>query len=71
MIVPLVQEQLDVCRGLIKKNVSIATEAIIWTLHHGHDDENFKMIGNMIIIDNCIWICSRLIILHGAKVNML
>ena len=61
---------LDARRGLIiKKNVTIATEAIIWTLHHDHDDENFKTIGDMVTIGDNAWICSRSIILPGVKIG--
>jgi len=62
--------RLDARKGLIiKKNVTIATETIIWTLHHDYNDDNFKTIGNTVIVDEYAWICSRSIILPGVRIG--
>jgi maltose O-acetyltransferase len=62
--------RLDARKGLIiKKNVTIAADACIWTLHHDYNDENFKMIGETVVIEEYAWICSRCIILPGVKIG--
>lgn len=61
---------LDARRGLmIGKNVTIGCETIIWTLHHDYNDINFKVIGDTVIIDDFVWICSRAIILPGVHIG--
>lgn len=61
---------LDSRMGInIGKNVTIACEAIIWTLQHDYNDLNFKTIGNRVIIEDYAWICSRAVILPGVKVG--
>lgn len=54
---------------IIKKNVTIAADAIVWTLHHDYNDDNFKTIGSMVSIGEYAWICSRSIILPGVKIG--
>jgi maltose O-acetyltransferase len=62
--------RLDARKGLvIKKNVTIAAEAIMWTLHHDYNDDNFKAIGDAVVIGEYAWICSRSIILPGVKIG--
>jgi len=61
---------LDARKGLIiKKNVTIATDAIIWTLHHDYNDDSFKTVGDTVTVGEYAWICSRSIILPGVKVG--
>lgn len=61
---------LDGRKGLqIKKNVTIACEAIIWTLHHDYNDKNFKAVGDPVVIEEYAWICSRAVILPGVTVG--
>ena len=61
---------LDARKGLkIERNVTIAREVMIWTLHHDYNDVNFKTIGDEVIIGEYSWICSRAIILPGVKIG--
>jgi acetyltransferase-like isoleucine patch superfamily enzyme len=61
---------LDARKGLlIRKNVTIASEAIIWTLHHDYNDLNFKTVGDKVIIEEYVWICSRAVILPGVTIG--
>ena len=61
---------LDSRNGLkIGKNVTIAYEAIIWTLNHDYNDIDFRGIGNEVIINEFAWICSRSIILPGVTIG--
>ncbi len=62
--------RLDARKGLtIKENVTIAAEASIWTLQHDYNDENFKTVGDSVILGKYAWICSRSIILPGVKIG--
>lgn len=61
---------LDARRGLIiRKNAVIACEAIIWSLNHDYNDENFCGKGALTEIGEFAWICSRSIILPGIKIG--
>ena len=61
---------LDSRCGLeIGKNVTIASETIIWTLHHDYNDLQFKAVGGPVVIENYAWICSRAIILPGVTIG--
>ena len=61
---------LDARRGLkIQESAVIATEAIIWTLHHDYNDVNFKSVGAPVTIGHHSWICSRAIILPGVNIS--
>ena len=61
---------LDARQGLhIHRNVTIAYDAIIWTLHHDMNSIDFKTIGGPVEIDDYAWICSRSIILPGIKIG--
>lgn len=61
---------LDARCGLtIRKNVVIAYDAIIWTLNHDYNDENFCGKGAPVEIGAYAWICSRSIILPGIKIG--
>lgn len=62
--------RFDARKGLtIKKNVTIAAEVMIWTLHHDYNDDYFKTTGNPVTIEEYAWICSRVIILPGVKIG--
>jgi maltose O-acetyltransferase len=56
-------------RLVISKGVTIASQVIIWTLHHNYNDENFKTIGDAVTIGEYAWICSRAVILPGVKIG--
>lgn len=61
---------LDARSGLIIGNgVTIASEVLIWTLHHDYNDDNFKAIGDRVIIKSYAWVCSRVIILPGVMIG--
>ena len=61
---------LDARRGLhLGKNVVIAYDAVIWTLHHDMNSLDFHTIGAATTIEDYAWICSRAILLPGVKVG--
>lgn len=61
---------LDARRGLhIHRNVTIAYDAIIWSLHHEMNSVDFHTIGGCVEIGEYAWICSRSIILPGVKIG--
>lgn len=61
---------LDARKGLdIGKNVTIAYDAIIWTLHHDMNSADFHGCGAKTTIDEYAWICSRSILLPGIHVG--
>lgn len=61
---------LDARRGLeIGDNVTIAYDAILWTLHHDMNSTEFQCIGGKTIIDDYVWICSRSVILPGVHIG--
>lgn len=61
---------LDARKGLILgKNVTVAKDAIIWTLHHDMNSSDFHTVGAETIIEDYSWICSRSILLPGVHVG--
>lgn len=61
---------LDGRNGLkIGKCVTIAHEAIIWTMNHDYNDVHFSVNGSQVEIGDYSWICSRSIILPGIKIG--
>ena len=61
---------LDARSGLeIGNCVTIAYDAIIWTLHHDMNSSTFEGKGGKVIIGDYAWICSRSIILPGVKIG--
>ena len=61
---------LDARCGLtIKHNAVIAYEAIIWSLNHDYNDENFCGKGAPVEIGAYAWVCSRSILLPGVKIG--
>lgn len=61
---------LDARRGLtIRKNAVIAYDAIVWTLNHDYNDENFCGKGAPVEIGEYAWVCSRSIILPGVNIG--
>ena len=54
---------------IIGENVTIATDVMIWSLHHDYNDMNFKAVGESVEICDYAWICSRAIILPGVKIG--
>ena len=61
---------LDARMGLtIRKNATIAYQAVIWTLNHDYNDPKFCGKGGHTEIGPFAWICSRSIILPGVKIG--
>ncbi len=61
---------LDARMGLtIGANVVLATEVMIWTLHHNYNDVNFKSEGAPIVIEDYAWLGSRCTILPGVTIG--
>ncbi|MGM9746969.1 MAG: acyltransferase [Paludibacteraceae bacterium] len=61
---------LDARKGLtLGKSVTIAYDAIIWTLHHDMQASDFHTIGVSTTIDDYAWICSRAILLPGVHIG--
>lgn len=61
---------LDARRGIhLHKNVTVAYDAIIWTLHHDMNSEDFRAVGGPVEIGEYAWICSRSIVLPGVKIG--
>lgn len=61
---------LDARRGIhLHRNVTVAYDAIIWTLHHDMNSNDFHTIGGQVEIEEYAWICSRSIILPGVKIG--
>lgn len=61
---------LDGRSGLtIGKNVTVAYEAIIWTLNHDYNDIHFCGKGAPVVVNDYAWICSRSIILPGITIG--
>lgn len=61
---------LNACKGLtIDNSVTIAYDAIIWTLHHDMQATDFHTIGAPTTIDDHAWVCSRAILLPGVHIG--
>jgi acetyltransferase-like isoleucine patch superfamily enzyme len=61
---------LDAREGLkIGKNVTSASEVMIWTRHHDYNSPDFKASGAEVVIEDYAWICSRATILPGIKIG--
>jgi len=54
---------------IIGNNVDIAQETNIWTLEHDVHDDNHKDIGGDVIIEDYVWIASRVTILPGVRIG--
>lgn len=53
----------------IDANVTIAYEAIIWSLNHDYNDVNFVGKGGAVKIGRYAWICSRAIVLPNIEIG--
>jgi acetyltransferase-like isoleucine patch superfamily enzyme len=54
---------------IIGDNVDIAQETNIWTLEHDVHNDYHKDSGGDVIIDDYVWIASRVTILPGVKIG--
>ena len=60
---------LDARNGLVlHKNVCIASQVMIWTLHHDYNSPTFATRGGGVEIGDYSWLCSRCVILPGVKI---
>lgn len=60
------------CRGgelIIGSNVDIGQETNIWTLEHDPNDNNHNTRGASVIIEDYVWIATRVTILPGVKIG--
>jgi len=65
------QVLLDGRGGLLKigNYVDIAQETNIWTLEHDVHDDHHKSVGGQVIIEDYVWIASRVTILPGVTIG--
>jgi maltose O-acetyltransferase len=54
---------------IIGNNVDIGQETIIWTLEHNVNDDYHISNGNNVIIEDYVWIASRVTILPGVIIG--
>lgn len=54
---------------IIGSCVDIAQECNIWTLQHNYNSPKYEAIGKDTVIDDYVWIASRVTILPGIKVG--
>ena len=54
---------------VIGNNVDIAREVNIWTLEHDPHDDFHKTKGGDVIIEDYVWIASRVTILPGVRIG--
>ena len=57
------------CGLTIGKATVIAYEAVIWSMNHDYNDENFCAKGAPVHIGEYCWICSRSMILPGITIG--
>ena len=54
---------------VIGNNVDIAQETNIWTLEHDVNDNHHKDVGADVVIEDYVWIASRVTILPGVRIG--
>jgi len=54
---------------IIGNNVDIAQETNIWTLEHDVHDDYHKSVGGSVIIEDYVWIASRVTVLPGVRIG--
>lgn len=54
---------------IIGNNVDIGQESQIWSLTHDHNDPSHKLLFKSTIIEDDVWICTRVIILPGVRIG--
>lgn len=61
---------LDGRKGIeIGDHVDIGENVTIWTLQHDPDDNNHKVCGGKVVIENNVWIAPRSVILPGVTIG--
>lgn len=64
------RNHLDCRRGIhIGRNVCLASDVTIWTLHHDYNDPSFRAKGAGVTIGDYAWLCSNCIILPGVTIG--
>lgn len=56
-------------KTIIGNNVDIARETLIYNLEHDYNNPYHNVKGGDVIIEDYVWICSRVIILPGVKIG--
>ncbi len=54
---------------IIGNNVDIAQETNIWTLEHDVHSDTHKAVGGNVVIEDYVWIASRVTILPGVTIG--
>ena len=54
---------------IIGNCVDIAQECNIWTLQHDYNDPDYSAIGGNVIIEDYVWLASRVTILPGVRIG--
>ena len=54
---------------IIGNNVDIGQDTNIWTLEHDPNDDYHQVKGGRVIIDDYVWIATRVTILPGVKIG--
>jgi maltose O-acetyltransferase len=54
---------------IIGSNVDIAQESNIWTLEHDVHDDYHRDIGGEVVIEDYVWISSRVTVLPGVRIG--
>ena len=54
---------------IIGNNVDIAQETNIWTLEHDVNDPNHSVVAGEVVIEDHVWIASRVTILPGVHIG--
>lgn len=54
---------------IIGNNVDIAQESNIWTLQHDYNNPDYKTEAGMTVIEDYVWIASRVTVLPGVKIG--
>lgn len=64
------RNHLDCRKGLeIGRNVCLASDVTIWTLHHDYNDAHFSVKGGKVTIGDYAWLCSNCIVLPGVTIG--
>lgn len=54
---------------IIGNSVDIAQECNIWTLQHDYNSTTYEAIGGDVIIEDFVWLASRVTILPGVRIG--
>lgn len=54
---------------IIGNNVDIAQECNLWTMQHDYNSPDYKAIGADIVIEDYVWLASRVTVLPGVTIG--